>query len=145
GAGGGVCGSRTGAQPLGDGLKTAAASTRSPWLMFLRAGAIPQAGWIEVAERFIKKTDMLKGAACAAVFRPPAPSDYLRPSLAEIARLLRAALGGCPKAEQGLPIARRVHDSMGGHSADADAEAALLRRLGRRRLVILPVTVSATG
>jgi glycosyltransferase involved in cell wall biosynthesis len=139
------CRFMTSAQPLGARLKIAAASTRSPWLMFLRAGAIPQAGWIEVAERFIKKTDMLKGAACAAVFRPPAPSDYLRPSLAEIARLLRAALGGCPKAEQGLLIARRFYDSIGGHSADADAEAALLRRLGRRRLVMLPVTISATG
>src|SRR5262245_17962355 len=38
------------AQPLGALLKTAAANTRSPWLMFLRAGVIPQAGWIDAAE-----------------------------------------------------------------------------------------------
>src|SRR5262249_56177577 len=106
------CRFMTPAQPLGARLKIAAASTRSPWLMFLRAGAIPQAGWIEVAERFIKKTDMLKGAECAAVFRPPAPSDYLRPSLAEIARLLPAALRGCPNAQQTLPITRPFYHSI---------------------------------
>ena len=133
------------AQPLGSRLKSAAASTRSPWLMFLRAGVIPQVGWIDAAELFIQKTEMREDAACAAVFRAPGPSDYLRPNFGEIAVLLRAALGGYPGAEQGLLIARRFYDSIGGHSADADAEAALLRRLGRRRLVMLPVTVSATG
>ncbi|MGC1824295.1 MAG: glycosyltransferase, partial [Pseudolabrys sp.] len=34
-------------EPIGAQLKAAAASTRGPWLMFLRAGAVPQAGWIE--------------------------------------------------------------------------------------------------
>ena len=41
------------AEPIGARLKAAAASTRSPWLMFLRAGAVPQAGWIEAANRFM--------------------------------------------------------------------------------------------
>ena len=129
-------------QPLGARLKNAAAATRSPWLMFLRAGAVPQPGWIEAAERFIQKTEMLEGAACAAVFRPPSASDELQPSLAEIVRLLRVSLGGGPSPEQGLLIARRFYDALGGHSADADAEAALLRRLGRRRMAMLPVTVT---
>jgi glycosyltransferase involved in cell wall biosynthesis len=136
------CRFMTSAEPLGARLKTAAASTRSPWLMFLRAGVIPQAGWIDAAERFMQKTDMLEGAARAAVFRPLGPSDYLRPGLSEIAGLLRAVLGGGPKPEQGLLIARRFYDTMGGHSAEADAEALLLRRLGRRRMAMLPATVS---
>jgi hypothetical protein len=136
------CRFMTSAQPLGARLKIAAASTRSPWLMFLRAGVIPQAGWIDAAERFMQKTDMLEGAACAAVFRPPGPADYLRPSLFEIAGLLRAVLGGAPKPEQGLLIARRFYDTIGGHPAEADAEATLLRRLGRRRMVMLPARVS---
>lgn len=130
-------------EPIGARLKAAAASTRSPWLMFLRAGTVPQAGWIDAADRFMQATDLLDGAARAAVFRPPGATDYLRPSLAEIVTLLRTAFGGsCP--EQGLLIARRFYEEVGGHSASADAETALLRRLGRRRTAMLPAAVAVT-
>src|SRR5262245_29255995 len=129
-------------QPLGSRLKSATASTRSPWLMFLRAGTIPQIGWIDATERFIQKTEMREGAECAAVFRSPGPSDFMRPGFAEIVGWLRAALGGYPAAEQGLLIARRFYDAIGGHPAGADAESALLRRLGRRRLAVLGTAVS---
>ena len=113
--------------------------------MFLRAGAVPQAGWIEAADRFMQATDLLDGAARAAVFRPPGATDYLRPSLAEIIALLRIALGGGPPGpEQGLLIARRFYEAVGGHSASADAETALLRRLGRRRTAMLPTAVAVT-
>ena len=131
-------------EPIGARLKAAAASTRSPWLMFLRAGAVPQAGWIDAADRFMQATDLLNGAARAAVFRPPTKTDYLRPSLAEIIALLRTALGGGPGPEQGLLIARRFYEAVGGHSAGADAETALLRRLGRRRTAMLPTAVAVT-
>src|SRR5262245_41580389 len=129
------------AQPVGAVLKAAAASTRTPWLMFLRAGVIPQVGWIDAAETFIQETDMIDGSARAAVFRPPGPSDHLRPTFAEISGLLRAALGGGPNPEQGLLIARRFYDSIGGHPAGGNAEAAFLRRLGRRRMAMLPARV----
>lgn len=129
-------------QPLGSRLKSAAEATRSPWLMFLRAGVIPQVGWIDAAEHFIQKTEMRQGATCAAVFRPPGPSDYIRPGLAEIADLLRAAIGVYPGADQGLLIARRFYDAIGGHSDGVDAERALFRRLGHRRLAVLATTVS---
>jgi hypothetical protein len=129
-------------QPLGSRLKSAAASTRSPWLLFLRAGVIPQVGWIETAERFLQKTEMREGAERAAVFRSPGPSDYMRPGFVEIAGLMRTALGGYPGSEQGLLIARRFYDAVGGHPGGADAESALLRRLGRRRLAVLATAVS---
>ncbi len=129
-------------EPLGTRLKAAAASTRSPWLIFLRAGAVPQTGWIDAADRFMQATDLLEDAARAAVFRPPGATDYLRPSLAEIVTLLRTALGGDPGPEQGLLIARRFYEAIGGHSASADAETALLRRLGRRRTAMLPTAVA---
>ena len=90
--------------PLGARLKAAATSTRSPWLMFLRAGAVPQPGWIDAADHFMQATDVLEGAARAAVFRPPGAVDHLRPSLGEVIALLRSALGGGPGPEQGLLI-----------------------------------------
>ena len=122
--------------PLGARLKAAAASTRTPWLMFLRAGCVPEPGWVEATERFIEATDRLDREH-AAVFRPPAVADLLRPGLAELIALLRVTLGGGARPEQGLLIARRHYDALGGHPGGAEAEAAMLRRIGRRRLAML--------
>ncbi len=125
-------------EPLGARLKAAAATTRTPWLMFLRAGCVPEAGWIAAADRFIEATDRLDGARRAAVFRPPGIADLLRPGLAELVDLVRVTLGGGAKPEQGLLIARRYYESFGGHPDGDGAEAAVLRRIGRRRLAMLP-------
>jgi glycosyltransferase involved in cell wall biosynthesis len=123
-------------ESLGARLKAAAASTRTPWLMFLRAGCVPEPGWVEAAERFIEATDRLDRAQ-AAVFRPPGVADLLRPGLGELIALLRVTLGGGARPEQGLLIARRHYDALGGHPDGADADAAMLRRIGRRRLAML--------
>jgi hypothetical protein len=123
-------------EPLGARLKAAAASTRTPWLMFLRAGCVPEAGWVSAAEHFIEASDRLDKSG-AAVFRPPGVADLLRPGLAELFELLRVILGGGAKPEQGLLIARRYYDSIGGHPDGDGAEAAILRRIGRRRIVML--------
>jgi len=122
-------------QPIGARLKAAAATTRSPWLMFLRAGAVPQPGWIDVVDRFMTASD--PSATRAAVFRPAGIDDLTRPGLSEIVALFRASLGGRPRPEQGLLIARRFYDAVGGHPNGDEAEAALLRRLGRRRIGML--------
>jgi glycosyltransferase involved in cell wall biosynthesis len=126
-------------EPLGARLMAAAAAAKSPWLMFLRAGCVPETGWIAAADGFIQSADLIERPR-AAVFLPPGAADLLRPRLAELLALLRVALGGGPRPEQGLLIARRVYDALGGHGASADAEAALLRKLGRRRIAILACT-----
>jgi len=123
-------------EPLGARLKAAAAVTRAPWLMFLRAGCVPETGWESTAEHFIETSDRLDHGR-AAVFRPPRVADLLRPGLAELFALMRVTLGGGAKPEQGLLIARRHYDRVGGHPGGADAEAAMLRRIGRRRLAML--------
>jgi glycosyltransferase involved in cell wall biosynthesis len=123
-------------ETLGARLKAAAKTTRAPWLMFLRAGCVPEAGWVGAAERFIETSDRLEQTR-AAVFRPPGVADLLRPGLAELLALVRVTLGGGAKPEQGLLIARAHYDTLGGHPEGADAEAAMLRRIGRRRLAML--------
>jgi glycosyltransferase involved in cell wall biosynthesis len=128
--------------PIGARLRAAAASTRTSWLLFLRAGIVPQPGWIEATDRFIQATELLEGAGRAAVFRPPGAADLMRPGFAELLSLLRVALGGGPQPEQGLLIAKRFYEEVGGHPDGADAEAALLRRLGRRRVAMLPPTAT---
>jgi hypothetical protein len=42
-----------------------------------------------------------------------------------------------------LLIARRFYDRLGGHGDEADPEAALLRKIGRRRLTMLPIGARA--
>ena len=131
------CRMMTSAEPLGTRLKAAAISTRSPWLLFLRAGCVPEPGWIDAADRFIIATDLRDSAERAAVFRPPGAADLLHPRLSELAALLRVVFGGGPKPEQGLLIARRFYDQIGGHSDGPDAEIAILRKLGRGRIEML--------
>ena len=131
-------------EPLGTRLKAAAASTRTPWLMFLRAGCVPEAGWIAATERFIEATERLDSAR-AAVFRPPGVADLLRPGLAELITLLRVAVGGGAKPEHGLLIARRHYNRIGGHPEGANAEIEMLRRIGRRRLAMLATAARPAG
>jgi glycosyltransferase involved in cell wall biosynthesis len=124
-------------EPLGKRLKAAAAATRAPWLMFLRAGCVPEPGWIPAAEHFMQSAEMSENPVRAAVFRPKSAADLMRPRMAELAVILRAAFGGGPRPEQGLLIARRFYDAVGGHAGHDGAEAALLRKLGRRRIAML--------
>ena len=122
---------------LGARLKQAASSTRTPWLMFLRPGAVPEPGWMAAAERFMEATSRLDDAGRAAVFRPPGAADLMRPGLSEVLALLRVMLGGGARPEQGLLIARRFYDALGGHPDSPAPEAAVLRKLGRRRITML--------
>ena len=118
--------------PLGRRLKTAAATARAPWLLFLRPGTIPDAAWTGEVRRFVERPPP---GAPAAVFRR---GGAAQPALKEILSLLAAALGALPRAEQGLLIAHPLYDELGGHSdADADPETDLVRRIGRRRIATL--------
>jgi glycosyltransferase involved in cell wall biosynthesis len=125
--------------PVGARLKSAAAKARAPWLLFLRAGCVPEPGWIQAVECFTQGADL---AERAAVFRPPGIAVQLRPGLAELFAVFRLAFGGGPKPEQGLLIARRFYDALGGHDADDGAEVALLCKLGRRRIAMLACAAS---
>jgi glycosyltransferase involved in cell wall biosynthesis len=124
-------------EPLGARLKAAAATARAPWLMFLRAGCVPEPSWVGAVDRFMAATNMLDDAGRAAVFRPQNVGDPLRPAFGELLTLLRVMLGGGARPEQGLLIAKRFYDALGGHVGNADAESTLLRRIGRRRIAML--------
>jgi hypothetical protein len=122
-------------EALGARLRAAAETARTPWLMFLRAGCVPEPDWIGAAERFMAAagTDGYE----AAVFRPAGLPDLLRPGLAEFVGLLRIAFGSGPGPDQGLLIASELYRRLGGHPDGADAETAMLRRIGRRRIAML--------
>jgi glycosyltransferase involved in cell wall biosynthesis len=117
-------------------LKAAADIARAPWLMFLRPGTVPDATWIDDVRRFVEEAELRgRAASSAAVFR--AGSAAFRPTLIEAIALLRAALGARPNPRQGLVIAKTLYDACGGHRDLEEPERDLIRRLGRRRLVLL--------
>jgi len=120
---------------LGTRLRAAAASTRAPWLMFLRAGTVLEPGWPDVVGPFLEKAGAI-GTPRAAVFRPQPASDVMRSGLAEALAVLRASLAA-PKPQHGLLLARALYNEIGGHEADEEADITLLRRIGRRRLARL--------
>ena len=118
----------------GAALAAGAAQARSPWLMFLHAGAVLQAGWIEETTQFIQ-TVAAGRKPRAAVFRyarSPYADTGLRDMLSAVSRIL---LG--PRGDQGLLIARDHYDRLGGYAPHARSEARLLRRLGRSSRTLL--------
>ena len=119
----------------GNGLLLAAQRTRSPWLLFLQAGAVLQQGWIEETTAFIESASDARRAR-GAVFRF-ARSHYAQRPRPGIARALWRWLPG-NSPDKGLLISRSHYERLGGHPSQARRpEAKLLARLGRRSRVTL--------
>ena len=123
-------------------LAAAAATARADWLWFVQPGCIPGSTWIEELGRFIRERELTEDHDQAAVFR--ARSGRGSSPMAEALALIGAALGARPKPSQSLLIAKPLYRNVGGHSPKAsDAEADLLRRLGRRRIATLDAGMSS--
>ena len=122
--------------PLAARLKSAAATARGTWLLFLRPGVVLDAAWLEEVTRVVENA-VMRGTVDthAAVFRR-SPPDAGEPLPRQLAGVITGALRG-PHPDQGLLISRQAYDRVGGHREAADPERDLLRRLGRRRIVTL--------
>ena len=110
-------------------LAAGARAARSPWLMFLHAGAVLDNGWIDETTQFIQNVSG-SDRPRAGVFRyarSPYADTRLRDGFKFVARMITG-----PSAEQGLLIARDHYERLGGYRPDARrSETRLLRRLGR--------------
>ena len=127
----------------GAALAAGALQARSPWLMFLPAGAVLETGWIEETTQFIQAV-ATSGRDRAAVFRY-ARSPYANTSLRDVLRAVARRLVG-PFGDQGLLIARDHYDRIGGSPPHArHAEARLLRRLGRSSRTMLRSRIVMVG
>src|SRR5262249_48810780 len=93
--------------------------------------------WIPEIMRFVEQAELAgKAEPYAAVFSPGPPGGASL--LARLQRLFRRA----PRPEQGIIIAKRLYDAVGGHrDGVADCEADLLRRLGRSRIAVLRAAI----
>lgn len=116
-------------------LAAGAREARSPWLMFLYAGAVLDHGWIEETTQFINNV-ATSGRQRAAIFRyarSPYSDRRLHDGFKAVVRLIAG-----PSAEQGLLIARDHYERLGGYRPDARrSEARLLRQLGRSSRTLL--------
>ena len=116
-------------------LAAGAKQSRSPWLMFLRPGAVLDTGWIEETTQFIQGV-AASGRPRAGVFRY-ARSPYADYGLRDSFKSLARSVMG-PRADQGLLIARDHYERLGGYAPDARrSEARLLRQLGRSSRTLL--------
>jgi hypothetical protein len=116
-------------------LAAGARQARSPWLMFLHAGAVLESGWIDETAQFIQGVS-ISGRPRAGVFRyarSPYAETRLRDGFKFVARLIAG-----PSADQGLLIARDHYERLGGYAPDGWRSAArLLRQLGRSSRTLL--------
>jgi rSAM/selenodomain-associated transferase 2 len=131
----------------GRGCQLAAGASRArfPWLLFLHADTALAPGWEREAAQFMERINA--GAqAQAAAFRFSLDDAGLRPRVLERLVALRCALLRLPYGDQGLLIPRRLYDEAGGfRPLPLMEDVDLVRRLGRRRLVMLraPALTSA--
>jgi rSAM/selenodomain-associated transferase 2 len=119
----------------GSQLAAGAAAARGDWLLFLHADTLLAPGWGRAVDAFMAG-DGAGDGACAGYFR--FVLDDTGPAARRLERLVawRCRVLGLPYGDQGLLIARRSYEAVGGFRPlvlmeDVD----LARRLGRRRLV----------
>jgi len=133
-------GARVVEAPRGRGRQMAAGAEAATgdWLLFLHADTRLAPGWTEEAAAFM--TDPAN-AERAAYFR--FALDDPAPAARRVERLVawRCRRLGLPYGDQGLLIARAFYERLGGYRPLAMMEdVALVRRIGRRRLMALDAT-----
>lgn len=119
----------------GSQLAAGAVAARGDWLLFLHADTVLPPGWHDTVRGFIEDPG---NARRAAYFR--FALDDARFAARRIAWLtnLRCRLVGLPYGDQGLLIARDFYDALGGYApVPLMEDVDLVRRIGRRRLVML--------
>lgn len=124
--------------PRGRGVQLArgAEAARADWLLFLHADTVLEAGWEGETRQFIAEAD----GQVAGCFRFGLDDRRRRARLVERVVGLRCRIMALPYGDQGLLISRRLYDAIGGYRPLALMEDVdLVRRIGRRRLVVLPI------
>lgn len=120
-------------------LMVGAQRARFPWLLFLHADTVLAAGWERDAAAFMEAIGTGKRPPAAAAFRFALDDARFRARALERLVAIRCALLRLPYGDQGLLIPKLLYAAVGGYSAQPLMEdVEMARRLGRRRLTMLP-------
>jgi rSAM/selenodomain-associated transferase 2 len=122
----------------GTQLGTGAESARGPWMLFLHADTVLDAGWEREAAAFIERVEVGQRPEAAAAFRFALDDMGFLPRLVEWGVAVRCMLFRLPYGDQGLLIPKRLYNGLGGFKPmplleDVD----MIRRLGRSRTIML--------
>lgn len=119
-------------------LAAGARAARMPWLLFLHADTVLEPGWEREAATFIERVETGKRVPAAAAFRFALDDLGLRPRLVEAGVQVRCTTLRLPYGDQGLLLPRHLYHEVGGFRELALMEDVdLVRRLGRRRMIIM--------
>lgn len=119
-------------------LRAGAATARSPWLLFLHADTVLEAGWVREVGHFIERVEGGRWPAAAATFRFALDDLGIMPRVVEAGVALRSGVLKVPFGDQGLLIPRTLYDAIGGYrEMPLMEDVDIVRRLGRRRLRVL--------
>ena len=131
--------------PKGRGhqLAAGAASARCEWLLFLHADTRLDATWQTGVAAFIASPSNKQKAAAFSFALDDTSSRARR--LERIVSL-RARTLALPYGDQGLLIHRDLYRAVGGYpSWELMEDVDLVRRIGRKRLVILPIAANTSA
>jgi glycosyltransferase involved in cell wall biosynthesis len=122
----------------GTQMRAGANAARHPWLLFLNADAVLDAGWEREADHFMERVDSGASRHAAAAFRFAVDDDGAAPRTLEALVRLRCAVLRWPYGAQGLLISRAAYDKAGGHrTVPLMEDLDLVRRIGGRRMKLL--------
>lgn len=116
-------------------LAAGAAHSGGDWLLFLHADTVLIPGWRAEVTRFIANPE---NAERAAAFRFALDDEAKSARWLEAAVNWRCRVFGLAYGDQGLLIARRFYDELGGfRPLPLMEDLDLVRRIGRKRLAML--------
>jgi rSAM/selenodomain-associated transferase 2 len=119
-------------------LTVGAMRAKQPWLLFLHADTMLEAGWEREASAFMERTDAKPDRASAGVFRFALDDVGAKPRLLERLVAARCALLRLPYGDQGLLIQRQLYEDVGAfRPLPLMEDVDFMRRLGRRRMTLL--------
>jgi rSAM/selenodomain-associated transferase 2 len=123
----------------GSQLASGAEHARFGWLLFLHADTVLEPGWERSATEFMTRVDAGTRPFAAAAFRFSLDDHGIAPRIMEAGVAVRSGVFGLPYGDQALLIPARLYREVGGYKPlplmeDVD----LVRRLGWRRIVVLP-------
>lgn len=124
----------------GSQLHAGAKAAKCNWLLFLHADTVLEQGWDVEVEKFFEHVDAgrFRSAEIAAAFRFTLDDFSGAARFLERVVALRCALFKLPYGDQGLMINKRLYDQLGGfRPLPLMEDVDLVRRIGRRRLVML--------